>query len=60
MPFQTCPTCADYADRRRPVLVPAMREHCDRTGETPGDCLIRYMRGVHHRHAVLELSLEPR
>lgn len=48
--YVTCPTCMDYAEQRRPVLVPAIREHCDRTSEAPDEALNRYMTGVHARH----------
>lgn len=49
-PFHTCPTCQEYGLARQPVLVPAMREQCDRSGETPDEVLVRYMTGVHQRH----------
>lgn len=50
MVHQLCPTCTRYAEKRMTVLVPAMAEHCQRTGEDPTRCLNRYMSGVHNRH----------
>jgi hypothetical protein len=48
--FETCPTCLAYAERRLPVLAPAMVAEMDRTGETSQQIVDRYMTAVHVRH----------
>jgi hypothetical protein len=45
-----CQQCRDYADVRTLVLVPAMAERCEETGETPKQIADRFMLGVHARH----------
>jgi hypothetical protein len=50
MTYVTCPDCMDYAEQRRPVLVPAMADARKATGETSDEILTRFMTGVHARH----------
>jgi hypothetical protein len=50
MTYRNCPDCTAYAERRMPVLAPAMAETLAKTGETSQQILDRYMTGVHERH----------
>lgn len=48
--YERCPDCNAYAERRRPVLVPAFGRVMQRTGETAQQIIDRYFAGVHRRH----------
>lgn len=48
--YRNCPDCIQYAEVRRPVVVPAMAERRSETGETSEQILDRFMGGVHARH----------
>ena len=50
MSYRNCSDCIEYAEVRRPAIVPAMHHHRQVTGETSEQILDRFMRGVHQRH----------
>ena len=50
MNYRTCQTCIEYAEVRRPVIVPALVDRSVETGETSEQILDRFMGGVHERH----------
>lgn len=49
MPYTNCPACHDYMEARRKVVLPAIAEHIEASGEGSFEALDRYMRGVHDR-----------
>jgi hypothetical protein len=49
MSYQTCTDCIDYMEARHAVIVPALAERREETGETAQQILDRYMGGVHDR-----------
>jgi len=48
--YRNCYDCITYAEARMSVVVPAMAERREETGETAQQILDRYMTGVHARH----------
>jgi hypothetical protein len=48
--YSVCSRCIGYIEDRRAVVLPAIANHCDATGEPSADALHRYMTGVHDRH----------